>query len=206
MDIQEGTNIYDRPARTLLVEVDSMAESPRNGVESWTESMTARERIRSVTETLQEPRSTNWISDQADAAWSTTNEELQNLVDQGRLRRVETSDTTLYQPDYTQRLFDEIRTLVEENSREELRSELTAIAEEIEEWQARYNVDSWEELEQSLADGDVSSADLRERREILAFWQENEQDRTLIKHALELYSDVETAREQMTDATDRATS
>jgi hypothetical protein len=25
----------------------------------------------------------NWISEQADAAWSTTNEEVQDLVDQG---------------------------------------------------------------------------------------------------------------------------
>jgi hypothetical protein len=43
--------------------------------------MSARDRIRAVAETLREPRSVNWISEQADAAWSTTNEELQNLVD-----------------------------------------------------------------------------------------------------------------------------
>ena len=35
---------------------------------------------------------------------------------------------------------------------------------------------------------------------------ENEEDRRLIKHPLELYSDVEAAREQMTDVADRATS
>lgn len=58
-----------------------MSESPRNGVQSWTESMSARERIRAVAETLREPRSVNWISEQADAAWITTNEELQALVD-----------------------------------------------------------------------------------------------------------------------------
>nr|WP_269844149.1 hypothetical protein [Halegenticoccus soli] len=168
--------------------------------------MSARERIRSAAETLREPRSVNWISDQADAAWSTTNEELQDLVEQGQLRRVEASETTLYQPDYTRLLFDEIRTLIEENSREELRSELAAITEEIEEWQETYAVETWEGLEQSLADGDLSSADLRERRDVIAFWQENEEDRRLIKHALELYSDVESAREHMTDVADRATS
>ncbi|WP_129116113.1 DUF7342 family protein [Halegenticoccus tardaugens] len=183
-----------------------MAESSRNGVRSWTESMSARERIRSVAETLREPRSVNWISDQADAAWSTTNEELQDLVDQGQLRHVEAGDTTLYQPDYTRLLFDEIRTLIEENSREELRSELAAITEEIEEWQETYAVETWEDLEQSLADGDLSSADLRERRNVIAFWNENEEDRQLIKHALELYSDVESAREHMTNVADRATS
>ncbi|SIR94863.1 hypothetical protein SAMN05421858_4769 [Haladaptatus litoreus] len=187
-------------------EVKRMATPPQNGVTSWTETMSARERIRSVVETLREPRSTNWISEQADAAWSTTNQELQDLVDQDRLQRVEVGDTTLYQPDYTRLLFDEIRTLIEENAREELRSELTAITEEIEAWQEAYAIETWEELEQSLADSDLSSAELRERRDVIGFWRENEQDRQLIKHALELYSDVETAREQMTDAVDRATS
>ncbi|CCC41738.1 DUF7342 family protein [Haloquadratum walsbyi] len=183
-----------------------MTESPRDGVQSWTESMSARDRIRAVAESLREPRSVNWISEQADAAWSTTNEEVQELVDQGQLRRVEAGETTRYQPDYTRLLFEEIRTLIEKNTREELRSELTAITEEIEEWQATYNVETWEELEQSLADGDLTSAELRDRRDVIAFWRENEEDRRLIKHALELYSDVEAAREQMTDMADRATS
>jgi len=74
--------------------------------------MSARDRIRAVAETLHEPRSVNWISEQADAAWSTTNEELQDLVDQGQLRRVEAGETTRYQPDYTRLLFEEIRTLI----------------------------------------------------------------------------------------------
>lgn len=204
--MREGTNIYTSKARTVLREVPSMSESSRDGVQSWTESMSARARIRAVAETLREPRSVNWISDQADAAWSTTNEELHDLVDQGQLRRVEAGETTLYQPDYTQLLFEEIRTLIEENPREELRSELAAITTEIEEWQATYDVETWEDLEQSLADGTLASDELRERRDVIAFWRENEEDRRLIKHALELYSDVESAREQMTAVPDRVTS
>jgi len=61
-----------------------MSESLRDGDQSWSESMIASDRIRAVAETLREPRSVNWISEQADAAWSTTNEELQDLVDQGQ--------------------------------------------------------------------------------------------------------------------------
>ena len=176
-----------------------MSDSSRDGVQSWTKSMNARDRIRAVAETLREPRSINWISEQADAAWSTTNEELQALVEQGQLRRVEAGETTRYQPDYTRLLFEKIRTLIEENTREELRSELAAITEEIEKWQATYDAERWEELEQSLADGDLASDELRERRDVIAFWRENEEDRRLIKHALELYSDVEAARELVLD-------
>ena len=181
-----------------------MSESSRDGVQSWDKSMSARDRIRAVAETLREPRSVNWISEQADAAWSTTNEELQDLVDQGQLRRVEAGETTRYQPDYTRLLFEEIRTLIEENTREELRNELAAITEEIEEWQATYDVETWEELEQSLADGHLSSDELHERRDVITRWEENLEDRRLIKHALVLYSDVEAAREQMRNVADRA--
>lgn len=183
-----------------------MSNPSNGGVDSWTTTMSARERVRAVVDSLHEPRSTNWISEQADTAWSTADDELQDLVAQGRLRRIEAGESTLYQPDYTRLLFEEIRTLIEEQSREELRSELAAIAEEIEEWQSTYEIETWEELEGTLASSELSSAEIRERRDIIAFWQENEQDRQLIKHALELYSDVETAREQMTNAVDRPTS
>ena len=183
-----------------------MPDEQRTGAPSWTDTMSARERIRSVAFTLSEPRSTNWISEQADAAWSTTNQELEDLVDHGRLRRVDAGETTLYQPDYTRMLLNEIRILVQEHTREELQNELAAIAEEIEEWRETYDVETWEELEQSLADDGLSSAEIRDRRDIVRFWQENEEDRQLIKHALELYSDVEAAREQMLDAADRVTS
>jgi len=182
-----------------------MSESPQDGVQSWSESMSARDRIRAVAETLREPRSVNWISEQADAAWSTTNEELQALVEQGQLRRVDAGETTRYQPDYTRLLFEEIRTPIAENTREELRNELAAITEEIEEWQATYDVETWEELEQSLADGDLASDELRERRDVITRWEENLEYRRLIKHALALYSDVEAAREQRIDVANHTT-
>lgn len=103
-------------------------------------------------------------------------------------------------------LFDEIRTLIEENNLGELRNELGAITGEIKEWQATYDVETWEDLEQSLADSDLSSCDLRERRDVIAFWRENEEDHRLIKHAMELYSDVKSAREQMIEMVDHITS
>lgn len=182
-----------------------MSEADRASVATWSATASARERVRAVAETLREPRSTNWISEQADASWSTTNSELTDLVEQGRLRRVDAGGATLYQPDYTRLLFEEIRTLIEENSREALRQELVAIAEEIERWRDSYDVKTWEELEQSLADDDLSSAEIRDRRDVIEFWRENERDRGLLRHALELYSDVEAARQRTDDALDGVT-
>jgi hypothetical protein len=39
---------------------------------------------------------------------------------------------------------------------------------------------------------------------VITRWEENLEDRRLIKRALVLYSDVEAAREQMMDVADRA--
>ena len=111
---------------------------------------------------------------------------------------------TRYQPDYTRLLFEEIRLLIEDNTREELRDELTAITEDIEAWQATYDVETWEVFEQSLADGDLASDELHERRDVITRWEENLEDRRLIKHALVLYPDVKAAREQMMDVADHA--
>jgi len=82
---------------------------------------------------------------------------------------------------------------------------LVAITEENtrEEWQATYHVETWEELEQSLADGDLASDELHEHRDVIIRWEENLEDRRLIKHTLVLYSDVEAGREQMIDVADR---
>jgi len=182
-----------------------MTDDSRERVQSWTETTSARERIRSVALTLTEPRSTNWVSEQADAAWETTSDELAALADQGRLQRVDVDGSTRYQPDYTQLLFDELRTLVTDHTQADLREELATIAEEIESWQTTYDVETREALERSLATGDLASAEIRARRDVIRRWQEAEEDRRLIGHALELYDDIEAARDEMRDAAERVT-
>ncbi len=56
-----------------------------------------------------------------------------------------------------------------------------------------------------LADADLASAELHDRRDVITRWEENLEDRRLIKHALALYADVEAAREQRINVADRTT-
>jgi len=165
--------------------------------------MSARDRIRAVAETLREPRSVNWISEQADAAWSTTNEELQDLVDQGQLRRVEAGETTRYQPDYTRLLFEEIRTLIEANTREELRSNWPRSPRRSRSGRQPSMSRRGRSSNSRSPTATSTSSDLHERRDVITRWEENLEDRRLIKHALALYSDVEAAREQQINVADR---
>ena len=72
------------------------------------------------------------------------------------MRRVEAGETTRCQLAYTRLLVKEIRTLIEGNTREELRSELAAITEEIEARQATYDVEAAREQRVNVADRDTN--------------------------------------------------
>lgn len=163
-----------------------------NGGEmTWSESMSARDRVRAVAKTVSEPRSTQWISEQASVGWGTADSELTKLTRRGDLERVEREGTTWYVPNRTQILFEVIELLVAENTKAELRAELVAIAEEIEDWQASYGVESREDLERTLSDPEQTSAAIRERNDVLQSWQENDETRDLIRYALVLYDAIE---------------
>lgn len=155
-------------------------------VESWTKSMTARERVETIATTMTAPRSPNWVAEQAEVEWDTAKKHLENLRASGRV--LLTSEDK-YVPDPTRAYFDNLRDLILEHSKTELRGELTAIAERIDEWKQRYDVDSPDELEATLAT-DLSAEAVRERQRALRQWEDSLESRERIRRALELYDDI----------------
>ncbi|AKH97441.1 hypothetical protein HLASF_0951 [Halanaeroarchaeum sulfurireducens] len=156
-------------------------------VESWTESMTARERVETIATTLSEPRTANWVAEQADVEWDTAKKHLDDLAESGVL--LVTEDET-YVPDPTRAYFDHLRELILTNDREELRAELEAIADRIEDWKLRYEVSSPEELEATLAE-DLPPDEIRDRRQALRRWENSARSRDSIQTALQLYDDIQ---------------
>lgn len=155
-------------------------------VESWTDSMTARERVETIATTMTEPRSPNWVAQQAEVEWDTAKKHLENLSESGLILCTEGDK---YVPDPTRAYFDHLRDLILEHSKTELREELTAIADRIDEWKERYDVDSPDGLERSLAT-DLSGDDARERQRVLRKWENSLESRDRIRRALELYDDI----------------
>lgn len=155
-------------------------------VEPWTDSMTARERVETIATTLAEPRTANWVADQAEVKWDTAKKHLDALADSGTI--IVTEDDR-YVPDPTRAYFDQLRELILTNDREELRAELEAIAERIEEWKTTYGVASPAELEATLA-ADLNADDVAERRRALRRWETSNRSRETIQTALRLYDDV----------------
>ncbi|MFC3959521.1 DUF7342 family protein [Halovivax cerinus] len=161
-------------------------------MDDWTDSMTARDRIDSIALTISQPRSVNWIKEQAEAgSWETTKSELDRLVESGQLTTVTVDGETRYAVDGMRAYLDHVQALVVEHSKAELRDELEAIAEEIAAWKETYDVDSRDELEATIASA-LPPEEVRERRQVVRDWEENDGYRERIQHALRLYDDLST--------------
>ena len=156
-------------------------------VDDWTTAMTARERVQSIAETIPEPRTPNWVAEQAEVKWDTAKKHLEDLVEQGLVLK---TDEGRYYSDPSRAYFDHLRDLIIENDKDRLREELAAIAEEIEGWREEYDVETLDELETSLGDDSLTVEEIHDRRRVARQWEENQQYRDLFTTALSLYDDV----------------
>jgi hypothetical protein len=158
--------------------------------ESWTESMSGRERVRHVVELLDEPTPVQEIADRAEVSRATADDELQRLQSDDWVTEMTVDGAKAYDLNPVRMLFDEVTDLIDAHSRDELERQLAELKEEQEALAAEYDVSSLEEFREQLADDDLSAADVRERRNVIATWEAVNTELGLVKHALHLYGDV----------------
>jgi len=156
----------------------------------WTASMSGRERVRHVVELLDEPTSVQEIADRADVSRTTADDELQRLQSDDWVTETTVDGKKAYDLNPVRMLFDEVTDLIETNSRDELERQLTELKNEQEEIATEYDVSSLDALREQLAVEDLSAAELRERRNVIATWEGINTELGLVKHALQLYDDV----------------
>jgi predicted DNA-binding protein YlxM (UPF0122 family) len=157
---------------------------------SWTEDLSGRERVRHVVELLDDPTPVQEIADRADVSRATAADELQRLQSDDWVTETTVDGTKAYDLNPVRLLFDELTDLIETHSRDELESQLTELKEEQEALAAEYDVGSLDEFREQLAEADLSAAELRERRNVIATWEAIDTELGLVKHALHLYDDV----------------
>jgi len=177
------------------------------GLDSWTDDLTARERVREIATTLTESRSVEWVRDQAQvSSWQTAKDELEMLVEFGQVLAVEgDGGNTKYAPNYQRRYFNEVTELINTHTRDELREEIAAIQEEIDEWKREFGVGTRDELESTLTDDDLDSEAIRDRNRVLRQWERSEDTKRLLKHALELYDDARELHPKQSDSSNSPT-
>lgn len=164
-----------------------MAES---NPESWTEHTSGRERVRQVVELLDEPTPVQEIADRAEVSRGTADDELQRLQSDDWVTETTVDGRKAYDLNPVRMLFDEVTDLIEAHSREDLEQQLTELKAEQEQLATEYGVSSLDVFREQLADEDLSAAQLRERRNVIATWEAINTDLGLVKHALHLYDDV----------------
>lgn len=162
------------------------------GLDSWADGLTARERVREIATTLTQPRSVEWVREEARiSSWQTAKDELEMLAEFGQVLAIDGDDGNVkYAPNYQLRYFHEVTELINDHTRDELREEIATIQEEIDAWKTEFAVDTRDELESTLTDDGLSSEDVRERNTVLRRWERYEDNKRLLKHALELYDDA----------------
>lgn len=179
-----------------------------HGLESWTEGLSARERVREIATTLTQPRSVQWVKDEAQiSSWQTAKDELEMLVEFGQVHVIEGDDgNPKYAPNYQRRYFSEVTDLINNHTQPELREEIASIQEQIDEWKTRFDVDSQDDLESTLTESDLSGEEIRTRNTILRRWERYEDNKRLLKHALELYDDARSLYPGQTDSSNSSLS
>jgi hypothetical protein len=163
---------------------------PDSNQGSWTENLSGRERVRHVVELLDEPTPVQEIADRADVSRTTADDELQRLASDDWVTETTVDGTKAYDLNPVRMLFDEVTTLIDEHTRDELESQLTDLTAEQEELADEYDVDSLSEFRDQLAEAEFSAEELRERRNVIATWEAINTELRLVKHALQLYGDV----------------
>lgn len=166
-------------------------------MDSWKDELSGRERVQKVATTLSRPQSVNWVREEADVSWQTAKDELDHLVEHEQLRRVypdtegKSTEDPRYIPDYKTQYLSRIRELTDEHTRAELREEVAAIQDEIQAWKTEFGVEGRDDLEATLTDEDLTGEEVRHRNRVLREWERNEETKRLLRHALDLYEDLD---------------
>lgn len=133
-----------------------MGNSPR-GVEAWKEHTTAFDRVRSIAQTIDQPRTAKYIAEEAAVSETTANGHLKRLVEMNVIRTISGEDATLYEPDPLYSRFRTLRRLIDDHDHQELLELKSEIQRRIETLEEEYEVDSPSDLRELAAETDTSA-------------------------------------------------
>jgi len=157
------------------------------GVETWKEHTSAFDRVRSVAETVSQPRSAATIADEALVAENTARKHLERLVDMHVLLKTDREGTALYTPDPLYQRVQTLRELLEEYDHDGLIELKTGLQERIETWSDEYDVDTPDALRERAAA--TSRAERTKAiRETASDWELTAYRLGLVEEAIENYA------------------
>ncbi|WP_283402493.1 winged helix-turn-helix domain-containing protein [Halorubrum sp. DM2] len=161
-------------------------DSTSRGVETWKEHTTAFERVQSVTQTLDQPRTVSYIATEAAVAESTARRHLKRLVEINIVQSVAGESATRYEPDPLYSRFQAVRELIENESYEELVELKTDIQQRIEEFAKDSSANSPSDLRAQAATTETA-ATTRHVRDRANEWETLRHRISIVNTALDAY-------------------
>jgi predicted transcriptional regulator len=156
-----------------------MADINERVVDEWTESTTARERVKEILEETTTYSKVSTIADRARVSEPTARKYLNELVEEGTGTTEQDGRTTLYKRDQgrlVDRRIEELRTTC---SHQELVEAVQEMKESIAEFRETYDVESPEDLVIELEVGDEGWSDVGQ-------WQSTRRNLAIAKAAIQV--------------------
>ncbi|WP_276257987.1 winged helix-turn-helix domain-containing protein [Haloglomus litoreum] len=147
--------------------------------EDWKESTTALERVQQVVEQTRTPKTAGEIADEALVSEPTARKHLRSLVEVGTAATTEDQNATRYARNEDTMLYQRIRELSAEHSRDELIASIREMKERIGALETEYDAASPEELASSLG-GDAPPG----AWEAVSEWQTTERNLHIAQAAI----------------------
>ena len=157
------------------------------GIEAWKEHTSAFDRVRSVAETVAQPRSASSIADEALVAENTARSHLERLVEMNVLLKTDREGTALYTPDPLYVRVRTLRDLLEEYDHDGLIGLKEDLQERIRTWQDEYDVDALEALRERAAEAEQVEQ-TSEIRTTANDWELARYRLTIVEDAIENYA------------------
>lgn len=164
-----------------------MSEHSR-GLKAWKEHTTAFDRVRSIAEGLDQPRTARYVAEEAAVSETTAHEHLTRLAEMNVIRSVVSEDATRYEPDPLYARFRTLRGLIDDHDHAELLELKADVQRELEELTDAYAVESPTELREQTAETEDTAETMTLIKDA-SDWELTRYHLSVINEAIEKYSE-----------------
>jgi len=164
-----------------------MPENASTDVEQWVEETSAFERVLSIVFDITDPRTAGHIAQRAQVSEETAREYLDGMVTLGAVLADDSGGATVYFPDPGYLRFREVRSMARDHGRSELVEMAASTADVIEQYRDRTGVETLDELEARINDGEFSEETTVDYKNVAADWLSTRQQLDRIEDAIDWY-------------------
>lgn len=155
----------------------------------WVAKTAGLDRVISVAFAVEQPRTADWIANEAEVSTTTARAHLSRLVDLHVLTAVDQRGATTYALNTAYQRFRDVARLVEEHSRDELEALTVRTKAAIEELKTTHDVDSPTELRELATAAETAAAEARDLFTIASAWDGHRHRLAVAQQALERYDE-----------------